>query len=201
VSQVSGRGAGRAVVRRNIETLGGSVTVHTEPARGTTFHIRLPLTLAILDGQSLRVGSQTYVLPLTAIVESVRPRPEQVPGALTDGEVVVIRGRALPMIRLHHLFDIVPAVEDPAQGIVVLVEHEGRDVALLVDELRRDVALLVDELLGQQPVVIKGLEANFQKVAGVAGATILSDGGVALILDVPGLVALSRARSGNGGGR
>jgi len=190
VSQVSGRGVGLDVVRRNIETLGGSVTVHTEPARGTTFHIRLPLTLAILDGQSLRVGSQTYVLPLTAIVESVRPRPEQVPGALTDGEVVVIRGRALPMIRLHHLFDIVPAVEDPAQGIVVLVEHEGRDVALLVDEL-----------LGQQPVVIKGLEANFQKVAGVAGATILSDGGVALILDVPGLVALSRARSGNGGGR
>src|SRR5437870_5513830 len=190
VSQVSGRGVGLDVVRRNIETLGGSVTVHTEPARGTTFHIRLPLTLAILDGQSLRVGSQTYVLPLTAIVESVRPRPEQVPGALTDGEVVVIRGRALPMIRLHHLFDIVPAVEDPAQGIVVLVEHEGRDVALLVDEL-----------LGQQPVVIKGLEANFQKVAGVAGATILSDGGVALILDVPGLVALSRARSSNGGGR
>jgi len=190
VSQVSGRGVGLDVVRRNIETLGGSVTVHTEPARGTTFHIRLPLTLAILDGQSLRVGSQTYVLPLTAIVESVRPRPEQVPGAHTDGEVVVIRGRALPMIRLHHLFDIVPAVEDPAQGIVVLVEHEGRDVALLVDEL-----------LGQQPVVIKGLEANFQKVAGVAGATILSDGGVALILDVPGLVALSRARSGNGGGR
>ena len=113
-----------------------------------------------------------------------------VPGALTDGEVVVIRGRTVPMIRLHHLFDIVPAVEDPAQGIVVLVEHEGRDVALLVDEL-----------LGQHPVVIKGLEANFQKVAGVAGATILSDGGVALILDVPGLVALSRARSGNGGGR
>ena len=190
VSQVSGRGVGLDVVRRNIETLGGSVTVHTAPARGTTFHIRLPLTLAILDGQSLRVGSQTYVLPLTAIVESVRPRPEQVPGALTDGEVVVIRGRTVPMIRLHHLFDIVPAVEDPAQGIVVLVEHEGRDVALLVDEL-----------LGQQPVVIKGLEANFQKVAGVAGATILSDGGVALILDVPGLVALSRARSGNGGGR
>ena len=97
----------------------------------------------------------------------------------------MIRGRALPMIRLHRLFGIAPAVEDPAQGIVVIVEHEGRDVALLVDELG-----------GQQQVVIKSLEVNFAKVAGVAGATILSDGAVALILDVPGLVALSRARPG-----
>ena len=185
VSQVSGRGVGLDVVRRNVETLGGSITVRTEPARGTTFHIRLPLTLAILEGQSLRVGSQTYILPLTSIVESIRPRPEHVRRVLTGAETVVVRDRALPLIRLHHVFDIVPATEDPARGIVVLVEHEGRDVALLVDEL-----------LGQQQVVIKGLEANFQKVAGVAGATILSDGGVALILDVPGLLALSRARSG-----
>ncbi len=148
VSQVSGRGVGLDVVRRNVETLGGSITVHTERGRGTTFDVRLPLTLVILDGQSLRVGSQ-----------------------------------AVPMIRLHRVFDIAPATEDPSQGIVVIVEHGGRDVALLVDELG-----------GQQQVVIKSLEANFQKVTGVAGATILSDGGVALILDVPGLVALSRAR-------
>ena len=185
VSHVSGRGVGLDVVRRNVEALGGSITVHTEAGRGATFHIRLPLTLAILDGQSLRVGSHTYILPLASIVESMRPRPDQVRRVFTDAEVVVIRGRALPMIRLHRLFGIAPAVEDPAQGIVVIVEHEGRDVALLVDELG-----------GQQQVVIKSLEVNFAKVAGVAGATILSDGAVALILDVPGLVALSRARPG-----
>jgi two-component system chemotaxis sensor kinase CheA len=185
VTHVSGRGVGLDVVRRNIETLGGSITVHTEPGRGTTFHIRLPLTLAILDGQSLRVGSHSYILPLASIVESMRPRPGQVRRVFTDAEVVVIRDRALPMIRLHRLFGIVPAVEDPAQGIVVIVEHGGRDVALLVDELG-----------GQQQVVIKSLEANFTKIAGMAGATILSDGGVALILDVPGLVALSHARPG-----
>jgi len=183
VSQVSGRGVGLDVVRRNVETLGGSITVHTERGRGTTFDVRLPLTLVILDGQSLRVGSHTYILPLAAIVESLRPRPGQVSRVFTDAEVVVVRGEAVPMIRLHRVFDIAPATEDPSQGIVVIVEHGGRDVALLVDELG-----------GQQQVVIKSLEANFQKVTGVAGATILSDGGVALILDVPGLVALSRAR-------
>jgi two-component system chemotaxis sensor kinase CheA len=185
VSQVSGRGVGLDVVRRNIETLGGSITVHTESGHGAAFHIRLPLTLAILDGQSLRVGLQSYILPLASIVESMRPRPAEVRRVFTDAEVVVIRGRALPMIRLHRLFDIAPASEDPTQGIVVIVEHGGRHVALLVDELG-----------GQQQVVIKSLETNFAKIAGVAGATILSDGGVALILDVPGLVALSRARPG-----
>jgi two-component system chemotaxis sensor kinase CheA len=183
VSQVSGRGVGLDVVRRNVETLGGSITVHTEPNRGTTFDVRLPLTLVILDGQSLRVGSQTYILPLASIVESLRPRPEQVRRVGSDAEVVVIRGQAVPMIRLHRVFDIAPATEDPTRGIVMVVEHGGRDVAVLVDELG-----------GQQQVVIKSLEANFQKVTGVAGATILSDGAVALILDVPGLIALSRAR-------
>src|SRR5437762_5533874 len=128
VSHVSGRGVGLDVVRRNVEALGGSITVHTEAGRGATFHIRLPLTLALPDGQSLRVGSHTYILPLASIVESMRPRPDQVRRVFTDAEVVVIRGRALPMIRLHRLFGIAPAVEDPAQGIVVIVEHEGRDV-------------------------------------------------------------------------
>src|SRR5437773_6668474 len=185
VSQVSGRGVGLDVVRRNVETLGGSITVHTERGRGTTFDVRLPLTLVILDGQSLRVGSHIYILPLASIVESLRPGPGQVRRVFTDAEVVVIRGEAVPMIRLHRVFDVAPATEDPSQGIAVIVEHGGRNVVLLVDELG-----------GQQQVVIKSLEANFQKVTGVAGATILSDGGVALILDVPGLVALSRARPG-----
>ena len=183
VSSISGRGVGLDVVHRNVETLGGSITVHTTAGRGTTFDIRLPLTLAILDGQTLRVGSHTYILPLAAIVESMRPRREQVCRVPVDNEVVVIRGQALPLIRLHRLFDITPVAEEPEQGIVVIVEHAGRAIALLVDEL-----------LGQQQVVIKSLEANFQKITGVAGASILSDAGVALILDVPGLVALSRRR-------
>src|SRR3989449_400029 len=188
VSQVSGRGVGLDVVRRNVETLGGSITVHTERGRGTTFDVRLPLTLVILDGQSLRVGSHTYILPLAAIVESLRPRPGQVSRVFTDAEVVVVRGEAVPMIRLHRVFDIAPATEDPSQGIMVIVEHGGRDVALFVDELG-----------GQQQVVIKSLEANFQKVTGVAGATILSDGGVALILDVPRLGGGPRDRQGRRG--
>jgi two-component system chemotaxis sensor kinase CheA len=198
VSRVSGRGVGLDVVRRNVETLGGSITVRTEPGRSTTFDIRLPLTLVIVDGQSLRVGSHTYILPLASIVESMRPRPEQLRRVFADTEVVVIRSRAIPLIRLHRLFDIAPTAADPVQGIVVIVEHAGRHVALLVDELG-----------GQQQVVIKSLEANFQKITGVAGATILSDGAVALILDVPGLCGLCRAPSGrepqtvvsHGGGR
>src|SRR3989454_1009952 len=104
VSQVSGRGVGLDVVRRNVETLGGSITVHTERGRGTTFDVRLPLTLVILDGQSLRVGSHTYILPLAAIVESLRPRPGQVSRVFTDAEVVVVRGEAVPLIRLHRGF-------------------------------------------------------------------------------------------------
>src|SRR5439155_21225751 len=131
------------------------------------------------------VGSLSCILPRASGLESLRRGRGQVRRVFPDAEVVVIRGEAVPMIRLHRVFDVAPATEDPSQGIAVIVEHGGRNVALLVDELG-----------GQQQVVIKSLEANFQKVTGVAGATILSDGGVALILDVPGLVALSQARPG-----
>jgi two-component system chemotaxis sensor kinase CheA len=181
VTEVSGRGVGMDVVKRNVEALGGSITVRSERGRGTTFRIKLPLTLAIMDGQALKVGGQTYILPTTAIVECVRPARGAVSPVLGHGEALVVRGQALPLLRLHQLLDMASVVHDPGEGLVVIVEHEGRLAALLVDEL-----------LGQQQVVIKSLESNFQKVDGVAGATILGDGRVALILDVPGLVALAR---------
>jgi two-component system, chemotaxis family, sensor kinase CheA len=185
VTEVSGRGVGMDVVKRNVEALSGSITIHSERGRGTTFKIKLPLTLAILDGQLLQVGGERYIMPLVSIVESMRPRQESLNRVLGEAEAITIRGQVLPLLRLHRLFDVSPRTEDPSQGLVVIVEHEGRKVALLVDEL-----------LGQQQVVIKSLEANFKKVDGVSGATILGDGCVALILDVPGLVALSQADRG-----
>jgi len=181
VTEVSGRGVGMDVVKRNVEALSGSITIHSERGCGTTFKIKLPLTLAILDGQLLRVGGESYVMPLVSIVESMRPRQESLNRVLGGAEAITIRGQVLPLLRLHRLFDVSPRTEDPTQGLVVIVEHDGRKVALLVDEL-----------LGQQQVVIKSLEANFKKVDGVSGATILGDGSVALILDVPGLVGLHK---------
>jgi two-component system, chemotaxis family, sensor kinase CheA len=181
VTEVSGRGVGMDVVKRNLETLGGSVAIQSVAGQGTTFRAKLPLTLAILDGQSVLVGEQTYVLPLVSIVESIQPRPEHVHRVLGAGEAISVRGQVMPLLRLHRLFGIVARAEDPTEGLVVLAEHDGRRVALLVDEL-----------LAQQQVVIKSLETNFQKLEGVAGATVLGDGRVALILDVPGLVAMSR---------
>jgi two-component system chemotaxis sensor kinase CheA len=185
VTEVSGRGVGMDVVKRNVESLGGTITIHSESGKGTRFRIKLPLTLAIMDGQALQVGEQIYILPLVAITESVRPARGSVHKLTGGAEVVMIRDRALPVLRLHRLFGVRPKNDDPTQGLVVIVEYEGRQAALLVDEL-----------LGQQQVVIKSLESNFSKVEGVAGATILGDGQVALILDVPGLVLLSRGTDG-----
>jgi two-component system chemotaxis sensor kinase CheA len=187
VTEVSGRGVGMDVVKRNVESLGGTITIHSEIGKGTRFRIKLPLTLAILDGQALQVGEQIYILPLVAITESVRPSRGSVHKLSGGAEVVMIRDRALPVLRLHRLFGVRPKSDDPTQGLVVIVEYEGRQAALLVDEL-----------LGQQQVVIKSLEANFSKIDGVAGATILGDGQVALILDVPGLVLLGRGSDAGG---
>jgi two-component system chemotaxis sensor kinase CheA len=185
VTDVSGRGVGMDVVQRNISALGGQVTITSKPNVGTKFTIKLPLTLAILDGLSVLVGDETYIIPLVNITESIRPRAGQVQTIVGGGEVVNVRGRVLPIVRLHEVLDVRPRVLDPTESLLVLVEN-GRE----------QVALLVDELVGQHQVVIKSLEANYQRVEGVSGATIMGDGRVALILDVPGLVQMaSRPRA------
>ena len=177
VSDLSGRGVGMDVVKRNVESLNGAVSILSEPGTGTTVRIRLPLTLAILDGLLIRVGAETYVIPLTSIVESVRPLRAQVSNIAGRGEVVVVRDEPLRLVRLHRLFNIPDAVTDPTLGLIVIAEHGAAKLALLVDEL-----------LGQQQVVVKSLETHFRRVDGALGATILGNGRAALILDVSGLL-------------
>jgi len=189
ITELSGRGVGMDVVKRNVEALGGIIAIRSEAGRGTRFRIKLPLTLALLDGQILRVGDQVYVLPLAGIVESIRTIRGSVHAIEGAGEVIVVRGETLPLLRLDRLFGVRALSEDPTEGLIVVVENE-----------ERRTALLVDALLGQQQVVIKSLEAHFRKVDGVAGATILGDGRVSLVLDVAGLIGLGRATAVRGAG-
>ena len=174
VSDVSGRGVGMDVVKRNVEALNGNLAFTSERGKGSRMRIRLPLTLAIMDGLSLRVGEQVFVLPLAAIFESFRPTREQVRSVLGRGEVIHVRGEALPLVRLHDVLGVEGAETDPTRALVCVVEAGAERVGLLVDDL-----------LGQAQVVVKSLEANYRRVDGVMGATILGDGRVALILDVP----------------
>jgi two-component system chemotaxis sensor kinase CheA len=177
-TDVSGRGVGMDVVRRNIEELGGSVEVRSELGKGSRFIINLPLTLAIVDGQTIQVSGESYIVPLTAIVESLQVKPGLVQRVVGHGEVFSFRGDYLPVLRLNEFFGRPGRTESRPidSGLIMIVEAEGRRVGLCVDEL-----------LGQQQVVVKTLETNYQRVDGVAGATILGDGSVALILDVAGL--------------
>ena len=181
VTDVSGRGVGMDVVKRNITAMGGSVDIRSARGFGTTISISLPLTLAILDGMTIRCGEEIYILPLGFVVESLQPRREDVRDIVGRGQVLKVRGEYLPLIPLYSVFDIAPRSMDPAEGIVVILESEGRRAALLIDDL-----------VGQQHVVVKNLEANYRKVSGISGATILGDGGVSLILDVAALVRSSR---------
>ncbi|MEW6542926.1 MAG: chemotaxis protein CheA [Nitrospirota bacterium] len=181
ITDVSGRGVGMDVVKRNIEALGGTVSIRTETGKGTTFTLKLPLTLAIIDGLTVRVGPESYIVPLLSVVESIQPQPSAVKAVVGRGEVVNVRGAYLPVMRLAEIFGVAPDTTDPAHAILVILETEGERVAVMVDEL-----------LGQQQVVIKSLEKNFRKVDGMAGATILGDGTVAFILDVRGLIELAR---------
>ncbi|UQB41606.1 chemotaxis protein CheA [Thiomicrospira microaerophila] len=173
VSDVSGRGVGMDVVRRNIRGLGGSVEVQTERGKGSIFTIRLPLTLAILDGQLASVGSQTYVFPLVSIVESIQVDKSLVKGIAGQAELYKLRDQYIPVVRLHKRFGVDDAKTDLTDGLLVVVEEGGRRSGIFVDDL-----------LGQQQVVIKSLETNFMKISGIAGATILGDGKVALIIDI-----------------
>jgi len=181
VTDVSGRGVGMDVVKRNITAMGGTIDIRSAKGFGTTILISLPLTLAILDGMSIRCGDEIYILPLGFVVESLQPARADVREIAGQGRVVKVRGDYLPLIPLHQMFNIEARFTDPCEGILVIVETEGRKAALFVDEL-----------VGQQQVVVKNLESNYRKVAGISGATILGDGGVALILDVTALVRSSR---------
>lgn len=184
VSDLSGRGVGMDVVRNNIRSLGGSVEIFSEKGRGTCFTARLPLTLAILDGLSVQVGKHTYILPLVSIVETVRIRPEQVSRPAGGGELFALRKEYLPLLRLYELFHIEPRSADLSQGLLVIVESDGKKAGLYVDDL-----------LGQQQVVIKSLATHYRKVEGIAAATILGDGAVAMILDVAGIIRLAHTKA------
>lgn len=188
VSDLSGRGVGMDVVRRNIYELGGGIEIDSAEGIGTSFTIRLPLTLAILDGQIISAGSDCYIMPLVSIIESLQVRPEMINLVAGRGETVRLREGYIPIIRLHEIFGIKDVrATDLCDGLLVVVEGEGRRCGLFVDDL-----------VGQQQVVVKSLEDNYQQVDGISGATILGDGSVALILDVPGLFRLAQGYGENG---
>ncbi|MDT4288303.1 chemotaxis protein CheA [Methylomonas sp. MO1] len=181
LTDISGRGVGMDVVRRNIQALGGNIEILSELGKGSTISIHLPLTLAILDGQSIAVGDETYILPLGSIIESLHVKEDRLNRVAGKGETFLLRGQYLPIIRMHQIFNVPTAKTTKlTEGLIVVVEGQG---------LR--CGLFVDDLLGQQQVVIKSLEANYRRIEGVSGATILGDGSVALILDIPGLVRLA----------
>ncbi len=181
LTDISGRGVGMDVVRRNIQALGGNIEIISELGKGSTIAIHLPLTLAILDGQSVAVGDETYIVPLVSIIESINVTDKMLNRVAGKGETFRLRGDYLPIVRMHQIFDIKTArAKKLTEGLMVVVEGQGMRCGLFVDDL-----------LGQQQVVIKSLESNYRRVEGVSGATILGDGSVALILDIPGLVRLS----------
>ncbi|MDF3835611.1 chemotaxis protein CheA [Cupriavidus basilensis] len=176
VTDLSGRGVGMDVVKRNIQEMGGHVEVTSRPGQGTTTRIVLPLTLAILDGMSVKVGAETFILPLNCVMESLQPKPEDVHTAANNDRVMHVRGEYLPLLELHRVFNVADAVQEPTQGIAVILQAEGKRFALLVDQL-----------IGQHQVVLKNLETNYRKVPCISAATILGDGSVALIVDVGAL--------------
>ncbi len=173
VTDISGRGVGMDVVKRNIQEMGGHVEVTSAAGRGTSTRIVLPLTLAILNGMSVKVGGEVYILPLNYVIESLQPLAEHLHCVTGDGQVIRVRGEYLPLIALHRVFGVAGAKTDPTQGILVIVQAGDARFALLVDEL-----------LGQHQVVVKNLETNYRRVAGISAATILGDGSVAFIIDV-----------------
>ncbi|ALX10235.1 chemotaxis protein CheA [Burkholderia cepacia JBK9] len=185
VTDVSGRGVGMDVVKRNIQSMGGHVEITSLAGRGTTTRIVLPLTLAILDGMSVKVGNEIFILPLNFVMESLQPSTDDIYTVGNGERVVRVRGEYLPLVALHEVFSVEDARTDPTQGIVTIMETEGRRFAMLIDEL-----------VGQQQVVVKNLETNYRKVHGISAATILGDGSVALIVDVAALNRETRATHG-----
>ncbi len=181
VTDVSGRGVGMDVVKRNIQEMGGHVEIKSKQGSGTTIRILLPLTLAILDGMSVKVADEVFILPLNAVMESLQPREEDLHPLAGGERVLEVRGEYLPLVELWKVFDVGGAKTEATQGIVVILQSAGRRYALLVDQL-----------IGQHQVVVKNLESNYRKVPGISAATILGDGSVALIVDVSALQGLNR---------
>jgi len=174
VSDLSGRGVGMDVVKRNVESLGGTISIQSEQGQGTRLQIKVPLTLAIMDGLGLNVGGEHYLVPLTTVVEAFQPESLQHSAMFDTYEVVNVRGRFVPLLRLRQFVGLPPSDE---AGLIVVLEQDGQQIALQIDSI-----------VGQQQIVIKSLEENFVRVPGFSGATILGDGRVALILDVGELI-------------
>ncbi|WP_277810554.1 chemotaxis protein CheA [Chromohalobacter canadensis] len=184
VSDVSGRGVGMDVVKRNIQAMGGHVEIQSWPGKGTTTRVVLPLTLAILDGMSIKSGPEIFILPLSAVLESLQPSNDDIYSMAGNDKLLKVRDEYLPLIALHDILHIDGSEQDPTQCIAVILQAEGRRYALLVDDL-----------VGQQQVVVKNLETNYRKVPAISAATILGDGSVALILDVADVNRLHRQRA------
>jgi two-component system chemotaxis sensor kinase CheA len=178
ITDVSGRGVGMDVVKQNIEALNGIVRIKTRKGVGTTISIRLPLTLAIIDGLTVSIGTEVFIIPITSVIESLRPARKDVNSIEEQGEVVCVRGEYIPLIRLHRTLDIPGNKQNPCEAIVVVTHHDNKKYGFMVDEL-----------LGEQQVVLKNLGSATPKVSAIAGGTIMGDGRVALVLDVVGVIA------------
>lgn len=185
VTEISGRGVGMDVVKKNIEALRGQVEIRSEPGMGSVFKMSLPLTLAIIDGMVVRVGSETYVIPTVSIRRSIKPGPGDIASVYQKGEMLITQEKLIPLLRLTRLYGIDEARQDPNKALVVVVKDEDRLAGLLIDEL-----------IGRQHIVIKTLGESITDIPGISGATILPDGRVALILDVGGLLRLADMHDG-----
>ena len=183
ITSVSGRGVGMDVVKKNIEALRGRIDITSTQGKGTIFTIRLPLTLAMIDGQVVKVGESRYIVPINSIIGTLRPQKEQISTLQNRLEMVMVRGELLPLVRLYQLFNVEPATMEPVDALLVIVEDDGKKCCMLVDDL-----------LAQQRVVIKSLGEGLGKVEGVSGGAIMGDGKVSLILDIPSLMKLAQGQ-------
>jgi two-component system, chemotaxis family, sensor kinase CheA len=176
VTDISGRGVGMDVVRRKIQQLRGRVEIQSSPGSGSTFLMKLPLTLAIIDGLVVGVGNQRYIVPVFAVKEMLRPTPETISTVENREEMALVRGRLFPVVRLYRRFHVAPRSEEATESVLIIAETAGKDFCLMVDQV-----------IGKQEVVIKSLGETMQNIAGVAGGAILGDGRVGLILDMEGV--------------
>jgi two-component system chemotaxis sensor kinase CheA len=182
VTDVSGRGVGMDVVNRSMQTLRGQIDIHSAIGKGTTFTLRLPLTLAIMDGIIVQAGSEQYIIPTLSVVESIRPKSDELSTVMGDSEMLCIRGKLMPMFRISSLFQLQDSVDDPTEALIVIVEDEGKQVGFMVDSL-----------VGHQQIVIKSLGESMGSLRGISGGAIMADGRVGLILDVAGILKLAVA--------